>query len=664
MPPPVQTACLVNKSEACWFWRAVEGKANGLRDPSALPADPKLHEERIRRKLWGPKWARLCPGRLQKINGKKATVEDLETRRPVDVPASMLLPLYEGLLVLDAVSKMEPKVPWLTDGLVKILESERAKYKANYLSAYLYATSKLPNIAVTGPQFFGATGSAVSHRRQIQSRGPPAAESEVSEGWYSVQGLADYLPPWEAFLHPKCGVYQDFYMVQWGPPHNKTDFSHSEHGSETMTGATWEPDECLPEDLDSLRLIVKRRWADQQREREVREREHLERERRERDAKVREQQREESIAAELKRRESSGLEDVERPSKAARKYNPMRLSLLEDVSFPQVRHGLHNMLRSTEDAEIKKGWPKSADEYPRGFGPADPPGCCGSTCDCMEDWHLGRKSLDAGRPWVDTPLRSANCEAVVLNFTGLQEHVMRRGTVSGMHYLEATTDRHKRADVAQVAFAAGFAKLARSVLRDASQRIPLPALTADAEGSNPGCLLRRLAIGFASDEVHPEAGGPFVPVNYQATTPTCLRVDQGTGQVTVVGDTLQANGQALQLSLMLPSMVQPASLPPKFDRMECGVDVSAPVTGDSTLHGLTSKVVAKVPRLEPPAFQEMIKERLSPIYSFEETACLEVPFNVWVEAMWSASVSARAVSVGQLIPRSPPDLTRLNGHNS
>mmetsp|Transcript_9907 Transcript_9907/g.29629 ORF Transcript_9907/g.29629 Transcript_9907/m.29629 type:complete len:660 (+) Transcript_9907:46-2025(+) len=649
-----QAPCPVQKNEPCWFWRGVAGSVNTLRDPSAIPADRKQHEARVRRNLWGPRWARVCPGRLLSIKGKLSTVEDSETKRPEQVPTSMLLPMYEGLLVLEAVSKIEPKVPWLTDKLLGILENERGKHKR--LSAYLYSTKQLPNIAVTGPQYFGTTGPAVWHRRQMQlGKGPPGeGEGEASQGWYTVQGLAEYLPPWEAFLHPKCGLYQDFYMVQWAPPHNKTDFSFMENGSGGPPGATWEPDECLPEDLDSLRMVVKRRWADQQREKEAKEREQLEREKSERALKAREDVSSDPLG---KRRDSSGLEDRERQVKAARFFNPMRLELINDLASPQVRHGFHNLLRSTEDSEIKKGWPKSMHEYPAGFGPANPPGCCGETCDCMEDWHLGRKSLDAGRPWVDTPVRNTACETAVLQFAAQTEHVTRRGLVSGMHYFEANTDRHKREDVAQVAFAAGFAKMTRSILREVSHRIPLAALTSDAEGKHPGRLIQMLALGFASDEVHPEVGGPFVPLQYQAAVPG-LSVDGGTGAVYVTGELpTPPGGQAIPLSFTLTSMV-----PGKSDRMDCGIDVHPSGMSTSTLNGLTSKVVAKVHRIEPQAVQEMIQERLRPIFNFQETSYIDVPFGVWVEAIWSASVVARTVSVGQLHARQG-QVPRPNGHH-
>jgi len=638
-PAPLQI--LVKPSEQCWFWRAaVEGAASVLRDPSALPMDRRAHEARILKNLWGPRWARLCPGTLVEVKGRSAHVRDLETQRSQKVPASLLLPWYEGLLVLDAVSRAEAQVSWFTDSLKTILSSERAKYRNGQLSAYLYSQKQLMDMAATGPLFVSADGLTCTHRRQLQSKAMPP-EGEATEGWYKVHSLAEYLPPWEAFLHPKCGIYQDFYMVQWGPPHNKTDYTYHEHGSPTL-GATWEPDECLPDDLDAFRVLTKKRWADQQKEREQKEKEVLERRAREQQAKRKE-------SAEQAKRKDVELEKApEPPPKAARrKYNPLRLELITDLSQPRVGHGVKNLLGSTDDAEIKKGWPKSRDEYPPGFGPADPPGCCGLQCDCMEDWHLGRRSLDGGRQWLDTPTRSMSCEVALNTFMQLQEHVMRRGLVSGLHYLEATTDRHKREDLAQVAGAASFSRNVRRILQEAAGRVPLAALLGERR------ILRMLALGFASDEVHPEAGGPFVPLQFQAlNVPPWLAVDSGTAEVTLREDQLPEGGQPqpVSISLSLTSM-----LPGKFDRMDCGIDPQLPETGGGLLEAMTARVVGRAQRLEPQPLQALVMERLQPAYDFRDSTCREVTFGVWVKAMWEVAVVTRATSVGHMLaqPRAP-----------
>merc|ERR1711865_410815 len=84
------------------------------------------------------------------------------------------------------------------------------------------------------------------------------------EGFFKIDKLCKYMPPWEAFCHPKCGYYQDFYQVQWSHPFSEIDYGQCENGCSDLIGATWEPDECLPACLDRFRVQAKRAWHTQQ----------------------------------------------------------------------------------------------------------------------------------------------------------------------------------------------------------------------------------------------------------------------------------------------------------------------------------------------------------------------------------------------------------------
>jgi len=635
--------CPVKPGEQCWFWRAVvEGAGGGLRDASALPSEPRAHAARINKNLWGPRWARLCPARLVEVRGPHALIREQDKEKPERLPASLLLLWYEGLLVLDSVSKAGgTEVPWLTESLRAILESERAKYKYGQLSACLYSQKYLMNVAATGPQFYGSDGTTFAHRRQLQAaRGVPS-ETEATEGWYKVTALAEYLPPWEAFTHPKCGLYQDFYMVEWGPPHDKEDYSKQERGCDTKPGATWEPDECLPEDLDALRATVKKRWADQQKDREGKEREQCE------------------AAQQLKRKEIAREEDAKKRARQVplKKYNPMDLQLIKDMALPQRRHGVHVVLDSIDEGEIKKGWPKSADEFPEGYGACDPPGCCGSLCDCMEDWHLGRRA--PGMPWVDTPQRTAASDAAVQAFAKLQDHVQRRGQFSGMHYLEPITDRFKRKDITRVAGAAGFGRLVKAVLREAAQRVPLAALISEQGNERDGwTILRMLADGFSNDEVHPDAGGPFMPLQMIVSEPLAwLSVHAGTGEVSVIEDKVpQATDDKKQVSLKLELT---SMIPGKSDRMECDIGLDEPEIVGGNIWPVTSKIITKCQRLEDnPVLQEIVMDRLSCIYDFAGGTGIETTFGRWLQSIWEVGVATRAVSVSQVLEIVPEPTDR------
>merc|ERR1740117_1411778 len=88
------------------------------------------------------------------------------------------------------------------------------------------------------------------------------------EGYFKIGTICQYMPPWEAFCHPKCGYYQDFYQVRWSHPYSEVDYAQCENGCVDVLGSTWEPDECLPPCLDPLRIQAKRSWHAQQLERE------------------------------------------------------------------------------------------------------------------------------------------------------------------------------------------------------------------------------------------------------------------------------------------------------------------------------------------------------------------------------------------------------------
>mmetsp|Transcript_17500 Transcript_17500/g.54830 ORF Transcript_17500/g.54830 Transcript_17500/m.54830 type:complete len:647 (-) Transcript_17500:202-2142(-) len=633
-----------------WVWRPAQSDSKtGFRHPSDVPLEDEAASNAcFADQVRGPLLARISPATL--LQTKERVVLIAEQGATREIPKPFVLPWYEGLLLLEELEDLQAKgeqtnAGWCNDELRALLQQEKSKFKNGQLSSALYLEKRLLTTAVTGPHFLDSEDKEWAYRRErLRNEDSRCqAEGEDDGQYYRIQDVIGYLPPWEAFCHEKCGFYQDFYQVRWDHPFSEVDYSKVENGCVGTTGATWEPDECLPDDLDAFRVLTKKRWADQQKEREQKEKEVLERRAREQQAKRKE-------SAEQAKRKDVELEKApEPPPKAARrKYNPLRLELITDLSQPRVGHGVKNLLGSTDDAEIKKGWPKSRDEYPPGFGPADPPGCCGLQCDCMEDWHLGRRSLDGGRQWLDTPTRSMSCEVALNTFMQLQEHVMRRGLVSGLHYLEATTDRHKREDLAQVAGAASFSRNVRRILQEAAGRVPLAALLGERR------ILRMLALGFASDEVHPEAGGPFVPLQFQAlNVPPWLAVDSGTAEVTLREDQLPEGGQPqpVSISLSLTSM-----LPGKFDRMDCGIDPQLPETGGGLLEAMTARVVGRAQRLEPQPLQALVMERLQPAYDFRDSTCREVTFGVWVKAMWEVAVVTRATSVGHMLaqPRAAP----------
>ena len=51
-------------------------------------------------------------------------------------------------------------------------------------------------------------------------------------GYWKIDKIAGYMPPWEAFL--EFGIYQDFYLIHWQHPFQHVDYYSTENGSCAM----------------------------------------------------------------------------------------------------------------------------------------------------------------------------------------------------------------------------------------------------------------------------------------------------------------------------------------------------------------------------------------------------------------------------------------------
>jgi len=216
---------LPDQGQSCWIWFAPKTGKNdekpSTRDAAALPHNAAAHEARLQKGLWGKKAYRLSPAVFvaDAFDGTALVRERSATgMASIKVKAGLILPWYEGLLVLEELMRKnenEDSCPWVTELLDVILKEKSQRN----ISASLYVSKSLLNAAVTGPAFVTREGRIVAHRRSPLRDDSQLTEAEVSPpGWYRVDRLERYLPPWEAFAHPKCGLYQDFYLVQWRHP--------------------------------------------------------------------------------------------------------------------------------------------------------------------------------------------------------------------------------------------------------------------------------------------------------------------------------------------------------------------------------------------------------------------------------------------------------------
>merc|ERR1712032_1088910 len=226
-----------------------------------------------------------------------------------------------------------------------------------------------------------------------------------------------------------------------------------------------------------------------------------------------------------------------------------------------------------------------------------------------------------------------------------------------MHYLEATTDRYKRKDITKVAGAAGFARAVKTVLREAAQRIPLAALRSEQTSKREGwSILRMLADGFLGDDVHPEAGGPFMPLQLVAREPLdWLCVHRGTGEASLVEEKVPQvteDTKTISLKLELTNMI-----PGKSDRMECNISLDEPEIVGGNIWSLTTKVVTRCQRLEDPVLKEVAIERLSCIFDFQSETGIETTFGRWLQSIWEVGVATRTCSVSQVLEIVPEPRT-------
>jgi len=422
-------------------------------------------------------------------------------------------------------------------------------------------------------------------------------------------------------------MYQDFYMVQWASPHDAVDYKSYENGSESLKGATWEPDECLPDDLDPLRLQVKRTWMEKQRDRELL----LEKDRRERE------QREISrVAGDDAARHKRTLEEFQEAGlpKAAR--------TIEDIMNPSIRHGVLHLPTSTDDKEIKAGWPKNDADFPAGYGAADPPGCCKPECDCMEDWHLGRAGVDSKKPWIDVPDRAKFVDTSLQGFINLQGLVTRRGQVSGNHYLEAVHTNYQRADFNDVSHAADLSRVFLAAIREAAQAIPLGAfLGEDPDGKG---IFREMVPAFCG-AANVQA---LMPVQFLPTSvPHWLRISIDSGEAWLNGEEIPVyqKGHKVRVLLTMGNFNAPS------ETMEAFIDPHDVSNGGQVMTHRTAQLVKGISTLKPTGLRQVLEQMLAEVFDFQLAMPLEAPIACWVHSVVDAALALRAASVGCIVPR-------------
>lgn len=619
---------MAGKGAGRWVWRpAVSGDA--LCDPSALPHGRDDHSTRLQADLWGPRYAKLCPVvLLEQPAGPTAKVVEKGKGDAFEVPTNQLLPWYEGLLVLNEVERSEEGAPWLRGELLAQLEQERSRMKQKEIfESSLYVRQRLFGVAVTGPKFIDHQGNESSFRRQPMRQANPAKGKPTNE-LFCIASLDAYMPPWEAFVHPRCGLYQDFYKVRWADPHLNTDYSSTENGCDEP-GTTWEPDECLPDDLDQLRVRAKVAWFKKQvaREKEWKEDE-------------------QPAWVNTPFNSSRGASDTggEQPVAKKRKYNPLNLpKFWEDMCNNRVMHSWSKPPALIDEKEIKQGWPKHEEDYPPGHAPAKPPGACSWSCTCMEDWHMGGIDI-AKKGWLDSSSAQLTQHAVD-NFINVCQ-VTRRGQFSGTHYLEplpVQRPRNKWQESSRLA--SELASVIWRKVADLGRALPARALVSKGTA--------RLTQALASAFIANTGTFVFAALQYRASVgPPWLEMDAVTGEIrTPLNFDVKAlePGKQLQLCVDIAAVHgELAGVHREVHRLDLMIDPARPDDG-SALLPLSAEIGGRVAGLEPPALQDRLRHILSEVFNFDEGRPLRVPAVKWAHVMGRAGTAARAASMGRWV---------------
>eukprot|EP00747_Dinoflagellata_sp_TGD_P106397 gnl/TRDRNA2_/TRDRNA2_169847_c4_seq1.p1 gnl/TRDRNA2_/TRDRNA2_169847_c4~~gnl/TRDRNA2_/TRDRNA2_169847_c4_seq1.p1 ORF type:complete len:650 (+),score=113.77 gnl/TRDRNA2_/TRDRNA2_169847_c4_seq1:99-2048(+) len=528
------------KPDRVWVWCPVKGtgEKTSFRHPSELPtggASASLQFEQGRK---GPRAARLSRATLLQKKGNIVMVAELGVTR--EIPSGLVLPWYEGLLVLNTLTETKGHsdyIPadWVTDELTQVLKEECDKYR---LSGAVYVEKRLLSSAVTGRSFVDCDGREWVYRRDnvdVNKKIPPGpGVGKHTDEFFAAQQVAAYLPPWEAFCHKKCGFYQDFYKVVWESPFSHVDYSAVENGCTTI-GSTWEPDECLPALLDSYRVEAKRKWISTCREREQARLKEM--------AKAEEQRSQKVVVQELPPKKRSFPQDVavkEPRSQSASPPEGVKQSVAKksrrrdgeplDPDLVMLDQG-HDWVQMSRESfkDIASGWPKCKQDYPAGYAAANPPGYCMQDCNCMNDMRP-QLAWEVTKKWLEDPSRGESALAALEAFSlDLDKKVVRRrGQVTRHCFFETPTSALPEANAAEVRSLKQLSNLIARGLQEAMKQIPKQYLTA-SPGDEP------VRVPFSAF-LPPEAD--YEPLLFSATPldgrslPSSFHLDPASGHLT------------------------------------------------------------------------------------------------------------------------------------
>lgn len=521
-------------SGGCWVWKAAQ-PSQEFKHPADVPTgeDEATIQSVFVERRRGPATSRISQATFLRAQ-KGGMVEIAEKGVLMVVPKSQVLHWYEGLLLLDEIEQASTQAgniqaEWWNDDLKQVLEKER---KTRQLNAMLYTEKRLLKTAVTGAAFVDGEGKEWKHRREgLTGEEKPPTDGADGGGFFKMKEIIGYMPPWEAFADERCGFYQDFYQVRWEFPFSEVDYASVENGSKTEVGATWEPDECLPAHMDNFRLKAKREWIKTMREKDAVKKEQETKELKENGLKRKSEDSTTTptgsavnsspppLSAAV-RRESEDAAAAALPTGKRRKDG---LPLEQDILRCRVGHDFNPEAAQLSLTHIRSGWPKKAEDYPKGFGVAGPPGFCLPNCDCMDD-QRPQRPWETRKGWLEEKTRSQAALDAMAAFSAQTKFVRRRGQVSKMFFFQSPEGKTHDKTFAQAAQDLGSA-VEKAVTNVLEGGLPVASLEAALDP------VRVPARGFVIDT------DDYEPLRYEAALqdgsdlPAWVNLEQDDGRL-------------------------------------------------------------------------------------------------------------------------------------
>ena len=581
---------LAAKMQSVWIWDPVDANSP-FKHPQDIPEnDEVMATECFMAGKTGPRLNKLSKATLQKQTGNLAMVTR-EDGSSHEVLRTRVLYWYEGLLVLQELeAKRDARITWFDDRFRKLLLQERKK--RGKVSGILYLEKKLLNVSVTGSRFVDDAGAAFVHRRSgvKDTDVPEDWDEDAMPGRFRIADITGYMPPWEAWCHEHAGFYQDFYRVLWkddkGTAWAGMNLSKVENGAEA--GSTWEPDDCIPASLDGMRLREKTRWLKRKHDQEQKEK------------------------AEKDKEEAAAERRPEPPAKMGR-YRRNGDPLSRDMFRLKRGHDFHPP-QADKDPDVRSGWPKKAEDYPPGYGCANPPGLCKTTCDCMDD-NRSQRPWETTKEWLEDPRRASDAKKAIEVLSAQQHFVRRRGTTSKMHYFETAQTRH--ADQTHTNAAMNLCQVLEESVRSVLKDIPIFALQESGDLVRiPACALMK-----PSED--------YVPVQFQLAQTSAARkwlcLGEEDGKLSLIG-----SGPGSRPAPFRVEFVHPEGRTAVVDCMVTG-------TQEKSWLSASSRIVARFTDVAHCPLSRrsrgVLQEHLGKIFDFGTKVAKEVSLGRWLDVV-------------------------------